>query len=95
MLNVRFLRNKLKILGTVTFTLKAESPNGPITNFQYQAPSGLICSEVVNDQSTCTFNLTEDQMNIEDYSFCYDAVDVLGMVSNRRCLRNWDLTALI
>ena len=74
--------------GTVTFTLKAESPNGPITSFQYQAPSGLICSEVVNDQATCTFILTEEQMNIEDYSFCYDAVDVLGMVSNRRCLRN-------
>ena len=73
--------------GTVTFTMKAESPNGPITSFQYQAPSGLICSEVVNDQATCTFTLTEEQMNIEDYSFCYDAVDVLGMVSNRRCLR--------
>ena len=67
--------------------MKAESPNGPITSFQYQAPSGLICSEVVNDQATCTFNLTEDQMNVEDYSFCYDAVDVLGLVSSRRCLR--------
>ena len=34
--------------GIVTFTLKAQSTNGPIAEFQYQAPTGLVCSDVLD-----------------------------------------------
>ena len=71
----------------MSFTLKAQSPNGSITGYTYQAPPGLLCSEMTNEQVTCTWTLTPEQMAVESYSFCYDATDSLGLVSVRRCLK--------
>lgn len=73
--------------GIVTFTLKAQSTNGPIAEFQYQAPTGLLCSDVLDGASVvCTWILTNEQMTIESHSFCFDAMDTMGLVSERRCL---------
>ena len=73
--------------GIATFTLKAQSTNGPIEEFQYQAPTGLLCSDVVDGASVvCTWILTDEQMAIESHSFCFDAMDTMGLISERRCL---------
>ena len=35
---------------------------------------------------TCDWSLTDEQMNIESHSFCYDATDSVGLVTPRQCL---------
>ena len=73
--------------GNVSFTLAAASQNGYITGFSYQAPSGMSCSTVNNQgQITCNWALTADQLKQDSHSFCYDATDSLGLVTNRQCL---------
>ena len=69
----------------VTFTLKAQSTNDPIEEFQYQPPTGLLCSDVVASV-VCTWILTDEQMAIESHFFCFDAMDKMGLISERRCL---------
>ena len=73
--------------GSVSFTLKAKSDNGPIVGFSYQAPLGLSCTTVNTHGSVdCSWTLTADQLKVEQHSFCYDATDNLGLVTERRCL---------
>ena len=73
--------------GSVSFTLAAQSPNGPITDFSYQGPSGLTCTKVNSKgQITCNWILSAAQRKIESHSFCYDATDNLGYVTYRQCL---------
>jgi len=73
--------------GSVSFTLAAQSKNGKITSFSYQAPSGMTCTTVNSaGQITCTWNLTAADQKILSHSFCYDATDNLGLVTNRQCL---------
>ena len=53
----------------------------------HQAPSGLTCTKVNSDgEVTCDWSLTDEQMNIESHSFCYDATDSVGLVTPRQCL---------
>jgi len=73
--------------GSVSFTLAAQSGNGSITNFAYQGPSGLSCTTVNSKgQITCNWTMTAAQQKIASHSFCYDATDNLGLVTDRRCL---------
>lgn len=73
--------------GSVSFTLAAQSQNGSITDFAYQGPSGLSCTKVDSKgQITCNWTLSAAQQKIESHSFCFDATDNLGLVTNRQCL---------
>ena len=73
--------------GSVSFTLKAQSDFGYIAGFSYQAPSGLLCTTVdSNGQITCNWTMTPAQLKIKTHSFCYEATDSLGLVTERRCL---------
>jgi len=73
--------------GSVSFTLAAQSQNGSITGFSYQAPSGMSCTAVNgNGEITCNWTLSAAQQKIESHSFCYDATDNLGLVTTRQCL---------
>jgi hypothetical protein len=73
--------------GSVSFTLAAQSQNGSIASFSYQGPSGMQCTTVNgNGEITCNWTLTDAQQKIESHSFCYDATDNLGLVTNRQCL---------
>lgn len=73
--------------GSVSFTLAAKSQNGSITGFSYQAPTGMNCTKVNSAGSiTCNWTLSAAQQKITSHSFCYDATDNLGLVTNRQCL---------
>ena len=73
--------------GSVSFELKASSDNGPINGFSYQAPMGMTCTNVDSDGSiTCSWTMTAEQLKTEQHSFCYEATDSLGLVTERRCL---------
>jgi len=73
--------------GKVSFTLAAKSGNGSITSFAYQGPSGLTCTTVNSKgEITCNWTMTAAQLKISSHSFCYDATDNLGLVTDRRCL---------
>lgn len=73
--------------GSVSFTLAAQSDNGYIVGFAYQAPAGMSCTTVdSNGQITCNWSLTAAQLKVENHSFCYDATDNIGLVTNRQCL---------
>jgi hypothetical protein len=73
--------------GSVSFTLKAQSGNGSITSFAYQGPSGLTCTTVNSKgEITCNWTMTAAQLKIPSHSFCYDATDNLGLVTDRQCL---------
>lgn len=73
--------------GTVSFTLAATSKNGAIKKFSYQAPSGMSCSSVnSNGQITCSWTLSAAQMQVPSHSFCYDATDNVGLLTDRQCL---------
>lgn len=73
--------------GSVSFTLAAQSQNGKITGFSYQAPSGMTCTTVNSaGQITCNWTLSAAQQKITSHSFCYDATDNLGLVTGRQCL---------
>ena len=73
--------------GSISFELKASSGNGPIDSFSYQAPVGLTCTKVDSQgMITCSWTLTAEQLKTEQHSFCYEATDSLGLVTERRCL---------
>ena len=73
--------------GSVSFVLKASSDNGPINGFSYQAPPGMTCTAVdASGSSTCSWNMTAEQLATEQHSFCFEATDSLGLVTERRCL---------
>ena len=64
---------------------KAESSVGTISSFQYQAPSGMICTQSPG-QTDCEWTMTPEQLQVDSHSFCWDATDSLGLVAERRCL---------
>ena len=76
--------------GQVSFSLFAESQIGTISSFSYQAPLGLICNQQPSDgaegSTICSWQLTADQMNVEDHQFCFDATDSVGLQTERRCI---------
>ena len=73
--------------GRVSFTLKAKSDNGFISAFSYQSPMGMQCTTVNGQGSiSCSWSMTAAQLKIEQHSFCYEATDNLGLVTERRCL---------
>lgn len=67
--------------------IKAESEVGSISSFQYQAPSGMICTQKPSlGQTDCEWTMTPEQLQVDSHSFCWDATDSLGLVAERRCL---------
>jgi len=72
--------------GEVVIELEAESANGDIVSITISAPVGLKCAAVVDGKSECTWSMTEEQKDMANHQFCYEAVDVLGLVSERRCI---------
>ena len=73
--------------GSVSFELKASSQIGSINGFSYQAPAGLTCTKVDNDgKIACSWTMTAEQLKTERHSFCFEATDSVGLVSERRCL---------
>ena len=71
---------------TISFTLEAQSENGAIDSFSYQAPIGLTCTDAANGKSTCSWTLSDAQMQVEQYSFCFSATDRYGLSADRRCI---------
>ena len=73
--------------GVVDFILEASSQLGEITSFSYEGPLGVKCSDnVVDGKIKCTWELTEDQLEIENHGFCYTATDSFGLTTERRCI---------